>query len=94
MNNSDSGQDSQEEKPFAIPKQIKDLRACQYCGLLLTLEQWNKITQCLNGCSADQTKIFSGIICVMKPSKSWVIKKLGNSKNIHPGLYAIDVQAE
>jgi transcription elongation factor SPT4 len=30
----------------------------------------------------------------MKPSKSWVVRKLGIPRNIHPGLYAIDVQAD
>ncbi|CAD8071707.1 unnamed protein product [Paramecium sonneborni] len=94
MNLSDSGQESTDEKSFTIPKQTKDLRACQLCGFILTQEQWNKNSQCLNGCSADYTKIFTGVICVMKPSKSWVVKKLGNQRNIHPGLYAIDVQAD
>ena len=34
------------------------------------------------------------VICIMKPSKSWAIKRLGIPRNIHPGLYAIDVQAD
>lgn len=31
------------------------------------------------------------MICVLKPQKSWVMRKLGNPSNVYPGLYAIDV---
>ncbi|CAD8048626.1 unnamed protein product [Paramecium sonneborni] len=83
-----------DEKKFVIPKSTKDLKACQQCGMVMTIEQWNREVECPNSCNASQTKLFSGLICVLKPSQSWVMRKLGNPKSIHPGLYAIDVQAD
>jgi transcription elongation factor SPT4 len=89
------------------PTELKDLRACMLCSLVLTKEQFLS-TGCLNCQKYFKSKnysnvnfvnectssTFEGLIAMMEPSASWVAKWQILDGNFTPGCYAISVSGK
>ena len=74
---------------------FKNLCACYYCKLILSSEQWDKMSFCPN-CTHevnDICKDFKGIIAYMLPGHSWVARWNQIEQN-YPGLYAVWVPGQ
>ena len=81
----------------AVPKDLRDLRACLGCCLILSNTQWNskKIQQCPN-CgtpSNETTSDFSGMISIIMPAQSWVAR-YNKMMDRMPGIYATKLHEE
>mmetsp|Transcript_7500 Transcript_7500/g.18233 ORF Transcript_7500/g.18233 Transcript_7500/m.18233 type:complete len:147 (-) Transcript_7500:258-698(-) len=64
-----------EGKAVIMPENHRQLRACLGCRLILTATQWKKIgKKCPNGCEKEVTTNFTGLACLLDPSKSWVAR--------------------
>mmetsp|Transcript_46197 Transcript_46197/g.96695 ORF Transcript_46197/g.96695 Transcript_46197/m.96695 type:complete len:102 (-) Transcript_46197:55-360(-) len=83
----------------AVPKDIKQLRACLACHLVKTAKQFERdgCENCadVDGHDMDQwtTINFTGIAAITQPRASWVSRWL-RKQDLKPGCYALEVVGE
>jgi RNA polymerase subunit RPABC4/transcription elongation factor Spt4 len=90
LNQRDRAADETIDKRFVL-NASKDMRACQFCKLLLTSAQWKKLHGCPN-CRKSRgfehtTDKFTGIIALIYSKQSWLAKWTDNQSFV-TGAYA------
>merc|ERR1712232_27164 len=84
-----------------LPNDMRQWRACLFCSLLKTAKQFEE-EGCDNcpfldmiGSSGKVAQLtssrYSGVIGIMEPQQSWLVKYMEYSREIQPGLYALSV---
>lgn len=80
-----------------VPNSLKKLRACLFCRLILSPDQWKKYEACPNCPDSrgfkDTTDCYESVVSLILPRKSWVAEWEKMDKRI-PGLYALAISAQ
>jgi len=95
--------ENEEDVDMEVPEGLRGLRACMFCSLLKTQQQF-EATGCSNcgflNMKGDREKVleltsasYEGIIALIHPKESWVAR-WQRVASFNRGLYAIQVNGE